>query len=432
MSKFQIAIILFLVLAAFVAVLIFAGVLPGFNQKGGSKNAVAVSLWGPFPDREIRPLISKFNEDNADFFNVSYAEKNPANYEKELLNAMASGNSPDVWFVSQDMVLQYKDKILNVPFSSFPERNFKDIFIDSGEVFLDGQQGGVTAFPFMIDPLVLYWNRDLFSSASIAQPPKYWDEFLVDSGVLTKTNDSGNIIQSGAALGEFRNIRNAKEILSLMILQAGNKIIDPVELNVVWNNRGNSTLAPAENSLRFFGEFSNPKKTSYSWNRSLADSRSMFAGGKLAMYFGYASEFGQIKEMNPHLNFDITPVPQMKNGPVNATFARIYALAISRTSPNSQGAVSLIYALLEKNFNNQFAESLSLAPARRDALAEGNKNQVLSVFYKSAVMARTWLEPDSEAVSAIFKNMIESTTTGKQRISEAVTEATAQLENLLK
>jgi multiple sugar transport system substrate-binding protein len=432
MSKFQIAIIAFLIIVAFIAVLIFAGVLPGFNQKGGSGNAVPVSVWGPFSDRDIRPLISKFNEDNADFFSVTYTGKNPATYKNDILNAMASGNSPDVWFISQDMVLQFKDKILTVPFTSFPERNFKDMFIDSGEVFLDKQQGNVIAFPFLVDPLVIYWNRDLFSSASIAQLPKYWDEFLLDSGALTKISDSGNIIQSGSALGEFKNINNAKEILSMMILQTGNKIMDPVDLSVVWNNKGNSALAPAENSLRFFGEFSNPKKTSYSWNRSLDDSRSMFAGGKLAMYFGYASEFSQIKEMNPHLNFDVATVPQIKDGPINATFAKIYSLAVSKNSLNSQTAISLIYALLEKTFNNQFTEGLFLAPARRDALSGGNNNQILSVFYKSAVMARTWLEPDSEAVSVIFKNMIESTATGKQKISEAVDEATAQLENLLR
>ncbi|MFA4890529.1 MAG: extracellular solute-binding protein [Candidatus Paceibacterota bacterium] len=432
MSKFQIAIIAFLILAAFVAVLIFAGVLPGFNQKGGRGNAVSVSVWGPFSDKEIGPLISKFNESNTDFFSISYTEKDPANYKNNLLNAMAAGNSPDVWFVSQDMVLAHKDKIQVIPFASFSERNFKDMFIDSGDVFLNKKEENVVAFPYVIDPLVLYWNRDLFSSASIAQPPKYWDEFLANSGALTKINDSGNIIQSGAALGEFRNIRNAKEILSLMILQTGNKIINPVDLSVVWNNKNDSVLAPAENSLRFFGEFSNPKKTSYSWNRSLNNSLSMFAGGKLAMYFGYASEFNKIKGMNPHLNFDVAAAPQIKGGPINATFSKIYSLAISKTSPKSQAAVSLIYALLEKSFNNQFAESLFLAPARRDALSEGNKNQILSVFYKSAVMARTWLEPDSEAVSVIFQNMIESSVTGKQRISEAVSEATAQLENLLK
>lgn len=432
MSKFQIAIIAFLVIMVFIAVLIFAGVLPGFNQKGGSSNVASLSVWGPFPDKEVRPLISKFNEDNQGSFSVSYTENDSANYKNNLLNAMAAGNPPDIWFVSQDMVLAYKDKIQAVPFAAFPERNFRDRFIDSGDVFLNKNEESITALPYVIDPLVLYWNRDLFSSAGIAQPPKYWDEFLADSGILTKTNESGNIIQAGTALGEFKNVRNAKEILSMMILQTGNKIVDPVELDVVWNKKDNSVLAPAENSLRFFGEFSNPKKTSYSWNRSLNDSLSMFAGGKLAMYFGYASEFNKIKGMNPHLNFDVSITPQIKDGPMNATFAKIYSLAVSKTSPNSQAAVSLAYALLEKDFNNQFAESLFLAPARRDALSEGNKDQILSVFYKSAVMARTWLEPDSEAVSMIFQNMIESSTTGRQRISEAVSEATGQLENLLK
>ena len=38
----------------------------------------------------------------------------------------------------------------------------------------------------------------------------------------------------------------------------------------------------------------------------------MFAKGALAMYFGYAGEWAGIKARNPHLNFDIAEVPQIK------------------------------------------------------------------------------------------------------------------------
>lgn len=419
-----------MVVAALVAVLIFAGVLPGFKRDQGK--AVSISVWGPFPKEKINGPISEFNASKSDSFAVSYTEKDPDNYKKDLLNAMAAGNPPDVWFMTQDMVMEFENKIQKIPFKSFPERNFKDMFADVGEVFLDRGEQSVIAFPYVIDPIILYWNRDIFSSAGIALPPKYWDEFLLDSSALTKVDDLGNITRSGAALGEFRNVINAKEILSMMTLQTGNKIIDPNNLKIVWGEKGGSILSPIENSLRFFGEFSNPKKTSYSWNRSLTDSRSAFAGAKLAMYFGRAGELGKIREMNPHLNFDVAAVPQIKGGAINATFADVYSLAISKTSPRGQAALPLIYSLLEKDFSNKFAESLSLAPARRDVLSEGNSDQTLSIFYKSAIMARTWLEPNSEAVSEIFKNMVESSITGKQRISEAVTEATTQLEQLLK
>jgi multiple sugar transport system substrate-binding protein len=431
MSKFQIIFVGVLIAIAVVALLIFTGALPGFNQKKG-ENALAMSMWGPFSDQNTKTVFSKFNEDNSDFFSVSYSEKQPENYEKELLNAMAAGNPPEVWFLRQDMVLQYKDKIQITSFDSFPERDFKDFFAEAGELFLDKNNDGIIAFPFVVDPVVLYWNRDLFSSAGISRPPEYWDEFLTDAAALTKTNESGDIIQAGAALGEFRNVRNAKDILSMMILQTGNPVLDNEKLQVVWNERKNSALGPAESSLRFFGDFSNPKKTSYSWNRALDNSSSLFSSGSLAMYFGYASEFNKIKEKNPHLNFDVSVVPQIKDGFVKATFGRVYSLAISKMSPNRQAALPAVFKLLSGDFNKLFADGLFLAPASRDVLKAGSKDPALSVFYKSAVMARSWLEPEPAAVSVIFQNMVESTVTGKQTISEAVSDAKEQLENLLR
>jgi ABC-type glycerol-3-phosphate transport system substrate-binding protein len=128
----------------------------------------------------------------------------------------------------------------------------------------------------------------------------------------------------------------------------------------------------------------------------------------------------------------VAVVPQIKDGPVKATFGRVYALAISKMSPNRQTALPAIYKLLAGDFNKLFADSIFLAPAGRDVLKNGNKDPILSVFYKSAVMARSWLEPDPVAVSVIFQNMIESTTTGKQTAADALNEAKEQLENLLK
>lgn len=34
----------------------------------------------------------------------------------------------------------------------------------------------IIAFPLTIDPLVMYWNRDILSNAGIVKPPAYWDE----------------------------------------------------------------------------------------------------------------------------------------------------------------------------------------------------------------------------------------------------------------
>lgn len=431
MSKFQIIIITVFVIVGVVAVLIFAGILPGFKKGGGGAGMGAeISVWGIFPQQKIASLISELNEANDDLFKINYSEKKSSVYENELLNALASGTGPDLWFLTQDVILKSKDKVYILPFESYNERNFRDNFIDSAELLIDNQ--GIVGFPMAVDPLVLYWNRDLFSSAGIAKPPQYWDEFLTDVQILVKKDEAGNIVQAGAALGEFRNVKNAKDIVSMLILQTGNPIIKNSTLEIFLGEKGGALLDPAESSIRFFNEFSNSKKSSYTWNRALQDSQVAFTNGFLAMYFGYASEIESIREKNPHLNFDISEAPQIRDSKTKATFGKIYSAVISKNSLKKQPAFWALAKLADKDFSKSFSVEMGLGSPRRDVLAGGVKDPFLSVVYKSSIMSRSWLEPDSEAVSEIFRNMIESTATGRARISEAVGAAKAQLEQLLK
>lgn len=432
MSKFQIIVTGILIAAAAVAVLMFMGVIPGFGSRGGGGENVKAVMWGTFPKEKIRPFISKFNDENSNDFSITYEEKNPETYKEELINAMASGNPPDLWFITQDMIIDFKDKIYSIPMQSFSERGFMDTFADSGYLFVDKKENAITALPCLIDPMVLYWNKDLFSSEGLARPPQYWEEFLSAVPALTKLDQAGNIVQSGTAMGAFDNIKNAEEILSMMILQTDNLVVDPETFKVMWGERGGAPLSPAESSLRFFTEFSNPKKTSYSWNRALKNSNEAFSSGSLAMYFGFAGEISAIKQKNPHLDFDIVEVPQIKGGKIKATFGNVYALAISKGSLNKIKVFPLVSRLIGKDYNKNLAEVLFLAPARRDVLSEGNTDPVLGSFYKSGVMARTWLEFNPQRVSEIFEKMIESTETGKLKFSDAVANATKELGALYK
>ncbi len=411
-------------------VLLLSGIIPGFSlgKSGGAGPASQLVIWGNAPSDYFQGIITDINQANKDSFSISYVQKNSATYESELIDALAAARGPDIFFLPQDLILKHKNKIFPIPFESFSERNFKDTFIQEGELFL--LKDGAVAMPFLINPMVLYWNRDLFSGAGLASAPKTWDEFLNFSQKLTVFDSSGNIIQSGAALGEFKNIDYAKDIISLLILQTGNPIVDSVTLKSALAEQAGA-LNPAEATTRFFLEFSDPAKTSYSWNASLIDSKNAFIAGSLAMYFGYSGEYNDIKSKNPHLNFDAAPVPQIKNSPTQATFGKITGLAISKSSANIPRAASAVYQLINQDSISKLTEAAFLAPVRRDLLSQAAKDPVLAVFYKAGIQARGWLEPDSASISAIFENMVQSVKTGKSGISDAVSSASQKLNILL-
>jgi ABC-type glycerol-3-phosphate transport system substrate-binding protein len=428
-SQFHLIIIGILIGLALVAILLISGIIPGFHLGGPSGQAVPITMWGTVPSEQFRDLIPSLNEQNKNTFTLAYVQKNPAVYESELINALASGTGPDIWLMSQDFILKDRDKIFPIPFESLSERTFKDTFISEGELYLTDKD--IVALPFIIDPMVLYWNRDLFASAGISRVPKTWDEFVDFSQKLTVRDQAGNITQAGAALGEFKNIDHAEDIISCLILQTGNPIVNRAELKSTLTESGNLPISPAESAVRFFTEFSDPVKTTYSWNRSLPSSKNSFIGGTLAIYFGYASEYKEIAEKNPHLNFDVAEIPQIKGGNLLVTFANIQGLAISKSSPNLQQAMTAAVALIGKDSIAKISQGTFLPPVRRDLLAEAVQDPALSVFYKAAISSRGWLNPDSQEVFNMFSAMIESVLTGKKKIYDAVRDVSSKLDILL-
>lgn len=419
---------------ALVAVLMFAGFLPGYKGRKDNSDKVDKTnlvLWGTFSKGTINSALAAINKDRQAPIKIDYIQKSAGSYQSDLVNALASGKGPDLAIVSQDMLLENKDRFYQIPFSVYAERDFRDNFSDISDVLLDTETKSIRGFPFMIDPLVMYRNRDIFSSSGISKTPEYWDEFIEYAQVLTEKNERGNIDQAGAAMGEFSNINNAKDILSTLILQAGNPIIDSRTLKTALGDGKNYPSKAAENAVKFFGEFANPNKLNYSWNRSLPSSRDMFAKGSLAMYFGFAGEYSGIKNKNSHLNFDISLMPQIRDGEVKTSFGKLYSIVVLNASNKKQSALNAAVSLTSSSVLDGFAASLVLAPARRSNLSQKVSDSYYSLLYKAAIMARSWLEPSKKDVEEIFSDMVEAASSGAAPASEAVRVAERKIGNLM-
>ena len=428
MSNFKIIIIAVFVVFAIVGIIFFAG----FGGSGGGNTTIGpVVIWGTLDARTMNGLLKEIRAVREDFDTVTYIEKDERTFDTEFVNALAVGIGPDLILLSQDSILKHRDKIINISYDVYSQRTFKDTFIEEGELYMTPD--GILGLPFTIDPMVLYWNRDILSSAGVSAPPRYWDELFTLSPIITQRDRAANIVTSLTALGEYRNVDHAKEILSTLIIQAGNKIINrhDGELEVVLREQGESVIAPAEAALRFYTEFSNPVKSVYSWNRALPSSRQSFIAGDLALYIGFASELVGLRNANPNLNFDVAPLPQSRDGSTKITFGKMSSFAIPRTAPNPNASFSAALALTSQEPLIILAEVTGLPPVRRDLLAVRPTDAFRSIFYDSALMARAWLDSNDEKSGEIFKDMIENVISGRSRLSEAVRIADEELKNLL-
>ncbi|HEY4487033.1 MAG TPA: extracellular solute-binding protein [Candidatus Paceibacterota bacterium] len=431
MSTFQIIILSVFLFFLFFAVLVFAGVIPFF---GGAPSGVAgtVTMWGTVPESFLDDGLLALNKVNEGSFSITYVEKRKEGFDRDLVEALASGRGPDMILLPENLIVRHSDKVFPLPLESFSIRKFRDTFIEEGELYLTNS--GILALPFSVDPMVLFWNRDIFNSASVSVPPNSWDQFLTLAPRLTQKDQALTIHKSAIALGEFGNVTHAKDVLAMLMLQAGDSIVERGDegLAAILGEQRGLITPPAESALRFFTEFSNPAKTTYSWNRSLPDSKDFFIANDLAAYIGFASEIGEIRARSPHLNFDITSMPQPREVLRAGTLGRMMGIAVLKTSQNIGTAFYASSILTGPEFLQAFAIESGLPSVRRDILSIKNPGPFGDVLNASALMAHGWLDPSPEASVSIFRTMVDAVVSGKEKMSQAVARANGELGNLLK
>lgn len=429
LSKFQL--ILLLVFGAFIVigVMIVASSRGGGGSGGGSS---VVTVWGPYNPTVFQEISQQSGLDSNDAFDIRYVQVAPGDFDARFVNELAEGRAPDLVIISHEQLLAQKSKLTVIPYENYSARDFRDNFIDGAEVYLASD--GSVGLPLAVDPLVMYWNRTLFSNAGVTQPPVFWGEFTDGlAAKLTQKNADLSINQSGVALGEYSNIRNAKEILSTLFLQAGTPVTTVNQgevISVLANNFGFSTV-PAVAALDFYTQFANPAKTTYTWSRAMPTSDGAFLGGDVAVYFGRASELFSIRERNPNLNFDVAVIPQSRTNPDRITYGVMYGASIPKMSDNKGGAFQVAQILSSTAGAQAITNVLGLPPVRRDLLNVAQTDPFRSVFHNSAIWSRAYLQPSESDIEGIFSRMIEGVTGGSSRAAGAIERASSELRSLL-
>lgn len=427
-STFQVSLMVSSLVLGIIGFLMFADVIP--SPWGKSLSTVEYGrtvVWGTLPQKVFSAAQSKaFSTDSK--IQLVYVEKNAATFDSNLTEALANNAAPDAIIMTQENITRQKDRLATLGYTA---RDFKNGFIQEGELFLPPQ--GPLALPLMVDPLVMYWNRDLFAQAGIVSPPVSWTEFY--TAPLTRLTirgaSQGTLTQSAFALGEFDNITHAKEILATLIMQAGNPITaytttseGNTAIATVLTQGQSSALKPGPAALQFYTRFADPTRTEYSWSRALPSSIDFFAQGSLGIYFGLASDRMIIANKNPHLNFDVAPIPQAKIDAASpgtpAAFGEIYAVGVLSAAKNSAGAGYAAVLLSSKEFSTALAKEMGMASARRDVLAVQSADPYQDVFNRAALIASGWLDPDASGSANAFRLAIEDVLSGRRDPNDAI------------
>lgn len=411
------------------ALLVFSGLIDvGSRNQSGARGSVTV--WGTIPYSVMQKYIDRSKDSN---LNITYQVQSERTYESDLVNAIAAGRGPDLFIMPHEEILRNKDKIFELPYENLPRATYQDRYIRQSSLFL--AETGILALPLSVDPLVMYYNKNLMNSAFILDVPEFWDELIRFSPEITNRNANGRITISGAALGTFDNIDSAKELLSVLMIQNGNRIVgvDPSTMqyrSLLSLDQGayNQTLQ----ALEYYTSFANINNANYSWNEALPPSLDMFIAGDLALYFGRASELNDIRRKNPNLDFDVAFIPQLRSNPRKATFGYMNGIAVSKQSDNIPGALAVASRLTGGDVVEDLSAELNQVPARIDLLRNKPEEAYLNLFYNSAIIADAWVDPDPRLTDPLFRNLIRNVNTGALSAGEAIGRTHTELNDILK
>ena len=418
------------VFAGLFTVLIFSGKLP--IGKNSSEPTGVVNIWGTVSNDFMNPLVQQYNL-QAKTYRVSYREISEVRFVSTLVDALANGTGPDMILAPYQIIISQTSRLYPYPLASISEKTFKDAYVDGASVFWSPY--GALALPVSIEPMVLFYNRTLLSKHGVPNPPSFWDEFVEVAPKLTIIN-GGNFVESAISLGAYNNVPYTKDILVAIVRQLGQvPVIPQYSANGLLYDIFINTPVPSDNSgslplvtaTRFITQFSDPSKTTYTWNQFLPQAYELFVAEKLSMYIGYSGELSGIQSSNQKLDVGMTYLPQIKDKNTFTTGMRMYGLATLRQTKNPQASLVTEGNLAGVAWSQVIASAVGGVSPIKGVIAQSGLSEVIS---RSALVAYGWQDIYYNSSNDLFARLLDDILSGKSLVTDAVERFESRFINL--
>jgi len=385
----------------------------------------------------IKPVIDAFAL-KYPYITIEVKKVSANDYESNLIQAWAQGTGPDIFSLPNKQVGAFTDLIsplpVTIPITSVTETSSlgqkqtvvtpeklagtspRQVSALFPQVVYDDvvKTDKVYGLPMSLDTLVLYYNKDMLSRASIAVPATTWVDFIKQVPKLTKVDINNNIIESGASLGTTANIPHVFDIVSLLMMEYGATMNQGNQVLFSAESKQRSNFYPGSEAVKFYTSFADPKTDSYSWSASQPDARENFIAGKSAYFVGYYSDLATIQNKGANLKFDLAPIPQIDaNNPINYAQYSVETVSINSKHPNE--AWAFLQTLTTDSASATAVNAKTKLPAAlKSLLVTQQSDFVLSIFANQALTAKSWYNgPKPLEVERAFTDMIDVINAGR-------------------
>jgi ABC-type glycerol-3-phosphate transport system substrate-binding protein len=426
----------FYILVSAIAVAVFISVILILkNVGGGSVQSATLEFWGVFDERSsFDKVITDFQSQNPGT-KVLYRLLSFEEYERSLIDALASGTGPDIVMIHNTWLPKHGDKLkalpLTIPGQKQPLLTIQDyktniVDVAFNDFVLNNQIYGL---PLYMDTLALFYNKDILNSAGITRPPQNWEEFNSDVETITRLDGSGQIVQSAAAIGTARNINRSTDLLSALMIQTGVRMTDANNQSTSFSARVNNTPV-GESALKYYTDFANPSIRTYTWNDVQHYSIDAFVEGKTAMMFNYSHEVEALKNKSSRLNFGVASMPQVSSTDVR-NYANYWGVGVTANSKFPNEAWKFATYLTSKEGAQSYLSATLRPSARRDLIELQRNDLDLGVFAVQALSARSWYQIDNTAIETIFADMIDDVNFGRSSVKDSLENAESRVNVLM-
>lgn len=386
------------------------------SQQRSKNSIVTVSLngWGDQVEKQLVQQILDNFEAKHPGIKVKY-DVIADQYMDVLKTKLIGGTAADVFYLdASEAPLLINHHVLE-PLDSYITSSF-DIN-DFQPQLLEGfrQNGKLYGLPKDFSTLALFYNKRLFQTVGLAQPPQTWNELLDFSKQLTIVrNQSDQIEQYG--MGVTPELARQE----FMIEAYGGKIND---------RNGNATFASSDSlkGLQLTTEqYRKDKSSAIPSDVGAASGNEIFGQGKAAMVIEGTWLIPYLKGTFPNIAYATAEVPTIDDK--KGTMAYVVAYVMNQQSKHKSEAWQLISYLTGKEGMQAWASKASILPTRRSVAAALNydTNPLYSPFIAGAGYATTWQAGENlPIIMNSFNNQFISAMLGEQSLKSAMTKAQA-------
>lgn len=266
-------------------------------------------------------------------------------YLQAIQSKIASKTAPDIYYLDVALASKFMKEGIIDPIDKYLDKeDMKDFFPNLLSGYqMDGKTYGI---PKDYNPLVLYYNKDMFDKAGV-KPPTTWDE-LKDAAAKTTT----------ATVKGF-TLENDPQRFGAFILQNGGKIND--------GDKPAFNTPEAAQALDFYYSFAKNKTGATFKDMGTDWAGAAFAQKKTAMIMAGGWVIPYMTQNAPDVKYGMVPLPKGKQDG-NLMFTVAYVL--NKDSKHKDQAMEVAKFLTGKEGLKIVADSGLAIPSRKSMADE--------------------------------------------------------------